>query len=146
MQLPTTLLRHEAPGRGTPPHYDWLIATPPAPQDSPAGLWTARVAAHWNDWAALGQIELTPLPRHRPRYLRWAGTLSGQRGWVWGGGRGVIVPTLWTPRRIELTLEPWLATAPAHNPLPSARQPTTLGISLRRVGERWRGVVSPDVR
>lgn len=133
MQLPTTLLRHETSSRGVAPHHDWLVLDPRARRDPGLGLWTARVGPHWRDWAELGRIELTPLPRHRRRYLRWEGPLSDQRGWVHTAGRGKVVAHLWTPGRIELTLTP-LSVATHHAP--------PLAVSLRPAGPNWRGVVS----
>lgn len=118
MQLSTTLLHHAAPGR---PHYDWLIVDPSTLGQPDARLWTVRVESHWREWAARGRVELTPLPPHRRRYLDWQGTLSGGRGQVRTAGRGVVVPHLWTPHRIELTLR----TAEL-----------SLGLSLRMVGPR----------
>lgn len=133
MELPTTLLRHDAPGRGVSPHYDWLVLDPQAHRVSNVGLWTARVQPHWRNWLELGQIELTPLPRHRRRYLRWQGSLTDQRGWVHTAGRGKVVAHLWTPGRIELTLTPLSSVT---------NKPQPLSISLRPVGSNWRGVVS----
>lgn len=140
MELPTTLLRHDAPGRGVSPHHDWLVLDPQARRAPQLGLWTARVQPHWRDWLELGQIELQPLPRHRRRYLRWQGPLTDQRGWVHTAGRGKVVAHLWTPARIELTLTP----APGNHPpaSPASDSSTPLCISLRRAGPNWRGVVS----
>lgn len=151
MPLPTTLLRHNAPtptpgnggsGNGVgprtppppatasmPPHYDWLILDPLAHRDPALGLWTARVSVHWRDWAAIEQLDLTPLPRHRRRYLNWQGNLTGQRGWVQQVGVGQVLPHLWTPGRIELSL----IFSPDHPPL---------HLSLRPLGPRWRAVVT----
>lgn len=142
MRLPTTLLRHDAPGQGVAPHYDWLINDPQAQRDPASGLWTARVSTHWNDWIKFGQIELTALPRHRRRYLSWEGKLSGNRGWVWSAGRGHAVLELWTPHRVELTLEPIAGYPNTFRPGIS-EPPAILSVSLRRTGHRWRGIVSP---
>ncbi|MEO0515313.1 MAG: hypothetical protein AAF086_08480 [Planctomycetota bacterium] len=132
MELPTTLLRHDAPPDGTPPHYDWLVLDPLARRDSGLGLWTVRAAAHWRDWAALGRVELTPLPRHRRRYLSWEGQLTGQRGWVRRAGTGRVTAELWTPGRIELILHP---NSPSH----ATTRP--LALSLRPVGSAWHALV-----
>lgn len=131
MELPTTLLRHDAPPNGTPPHYDWLVLDPLAHRDPSLGLWTARVNAHWRDWAQLGKIELTPLPRHRRRYLSWEGTLSGGRGSVHRAAAGLVQVKCWTPGRIELTLQPYSPAKPAF---------PALALSLRPVGPTWRAL------
>ncbi|MEM1109815.1 MAG: hypothetical protein AAGH99_14110 [Planctomycetota bacterium] len=132
VELPSTLLRHDAPPGGLAPHYDWLILDPAAYRDPGLGLWTARVQTHWRDWGGLERIELAPLPRHRRRYLDWAGPLSDRRGWVRPAGRGLVQPILWTPRRIELSLS-----------LPTQKNDSTrLSVSLQSLGGRWLGTVT----
>jgi len=136
MDLPTTLLRHDAPPGDTPPHYDWLVLDPSARRDPHLGLWTARVSTHWRDWAELGVVEFTPLPRHRRRYLSWEGRLTANRGWVRRAGAGRVEVHLWTPGRIELTLRP---TPPAD--LAGPANPA-LSVSLRPTGRAWRAEVA----
>lgn len=103
LSVPTALLLHTSPAGE---HHDWLLGEPargPAAAGSaPARLWTARVAPPSREWAARRRFELTPLPPHRPRYLRYEGALSDGRGHVrrvdagyalvmcWQGGGGVV--------------------------------------------------------
>ncbi|MBB6430686.1 hypothetical protein [Algisphaera agarilytica] len=140
MQWPTTLLRHDTPAAmnsGVQPHYDWLILDPQAHRNPDLGLWTMRTPAHWRDWPKLQRLDLTPLPRHRRRYLHWEGQLTGNRGHVHIAGRGHVVAHLWTPARIELTLHPHAANHATEEPI---------ALSLTPLAAGWRGVVNSPVR
>ncbi|MEM9418151.1 MAG: hypothetical protein AAGA25_03720 [Planctomycetota bacterium] len=140
MHWPTTLLRHDTPAQmsgGVTPHYDWLILDPLAHRSPDLGLWTMRTPAHWNDWPKLQRIDLTPLPRHRRRYLRWAGKLTGHRGSVHVAGQGHVVAHLWTPGRVELTLHPRVTHGSPAKPIAISLSPLALG---------WRGVVNSPER
>lgn len=95
-------------------HHDLLIEDLDAvtdhgqatdPGDAPT-LWAARIAPPPGAWLAAGQLELTPLPHHRARYLAYEGPLSAGRGRVrrLADGRAGVV--CWTPetKKLRLTL------------------------------------------
>lgn len=96
LSVPTALLFHTSPAGD---HHDWLLGEPargPAQAGSaPARLWAARVAPSSREWAALRCFELTPLPPHRPRYLRYEGELTGGRGRVRRMDAGYAVVMRW---------------------------------------------------
>ena len=137
MLLPTTLLHHAGSTRG--PHHDWLIVDPTTRGRRDAPLWTARVAAPWRDWRALGRFTLTALPPHRRRYLSWQGALTAGRGHVRRVATSHLEPHLWTPRRLVLTLHP--PSAPPHRD-PDTACPLTL--QLDRRDSHWHATVLPD--
>lgn len=78
--VPTTLLLHTT-REGD--HHDWLLGDPASgPGRGTGRLWTARVAPPSWAWAESGRFAVTPLPPHRPCYLRYEGPISGDRGHV----------------------------------------------------------------
>jgi len=98
-RLPLALLLHTAShGR----HDDLLVLDPAAPQDAEHRLWAARLSTPAAACADLRRLRLTPLPRHRLRYLTYQGPLSRGRGHVRRVDHGHALARLWTPRRIVL--------------------------------------------
>src|SRR4051812_47412208 len=96
--LPTILLHHRTPDP-VAAHFDWLMATPLAPQGP---LWGGRVAIASDRWAATGSFALDPLPPHRRTYLTFEGELTRGRGIVTRADRGTIEPLAWTDTRLIL--------------------------------------------
>jgi hypothetical protein len=75
--IPTVQLRHELPDGEQ--HIDWLIAQDPA---GSMPLITWRLARRVDELHAGFSMPAERRPDHRPRYLRYEGPLSGDRGRV----------------------------------------------------------------
>lgn len=99
--VPTALLLHTT-REGS--HHDWLLGDPDQAGLATDRLWTARLDPPSREWAAVGQFELTPLPPHRPRYLRYEGPISQERGEVRRVDAGYALALLWRTDRAVLAV------------------------------------------